>query len=265
MEGQSQGEVWPGSSSLISCQHCPITSDVRSQIAGAAALRGRSSLVLFMLSACSFFLQASALLLQRSAVLEPEVLNWAPSGGWGLWLGGPGISWSYRLLWAPAAVNARNGCPFLVAMLCGAWACPGLRSCARSSEMAAFALVESCPVGREDQSGAWHGLGCMHGWSQHQSELRITPDLPPCDQWWAPLFSSDALPDPSWLCSSRPSVLLSCGSLCPSVELHSGASGAGGGAWHGLGPALGSHGSSLLLLPCFGSKQVCVYFVVSGV
>lgn len=45
-------------------------------------------------------------------MLEPEVLNWAPSGGWGLWLGGPGISRSYRLLVSSCCCERYKWVPF---------------------------------------------------------------------------------------------------------------------------------------------------------
>ena len=129
-----------------------------------------------------------------------------------------------------------------------------------SSAVAAFALVGNCCGARGARVGIWRGLRYALGWSQHQSELQTTPDLLPCDhQSWVPLLYSDAVPDSSRLRPSQLCVLLSCGSLCPSVELCCGLRGAGGGAWCGLGHALVGHSFSLLPLPYFGSKQACVH------
>ena len=84
--------------------------------------------------------------------------------------------------------------------------------------------------------GAQHGLGHGLGKSLHQSGFLLIPYLLPLQvPIMAALACLDAVLGLSWLCPLQLCIPLSCGGLCPSVELFHGVRGAGVGTQLWLG------------------------------
>ena len=110
--------------------------------------------------------------------------------------------------------------------------------------------------------GAQHGLGHGLGKSLHQSGFLLIPYLLPLQvPIMAALACLDAVLGLSWLCPLQLCIPLSCGGLCPSVELFHGVRGAGVGTqlWLGHIGAVERNWSE------FQTVLICFLYLVLGI